>query len=84
MSEQQRTRFSNAMAWILRAMTALGAVFLLDIHATIKENHVLLQQHLREYAADKASIHARLSSAERDIDRLDGVILPRNLTTRTQ
>lgn len=75
MSEQQKKGIESAMAWILRGMTALGAIFLIDMHEMIKENNALLHQHLREDAADKVQITERVRITERDLDRLENRVL---------
>lgn len=71
MSGEERQRFGNAMAWILRGMTALGAVFLMDMHSTIKDNNSLLQDHLRRYEADQTLNRAEIGMLKRNLEILE-------------
>ena len=69
MSEDEKQKFSDAMVWIMRGLTALGGLFFIRTFDVMNDTNELLQKHLRQYASDRVEVQIRLGVAERELER---------------
>lgn len=69
MSADDKQKMGDAIMWILRALTALGAFFLIKTYGVMSDTNMLLQEHLRQYASDRVEVQVRLGIAEKELER---------------
>lgn len=69
MSNDQKQQIGVWVTWLLRVLTAVGGIFLLDAHSMLKENNALLNEHLIRYATDVTAIKAELQYHAKELER---------------
>ena len=69
MSADDKQKMGDTIMWIMRALTAFGAFFLVKTYGVMSDTNTMLQQHLRQYASDRVEVQVRLGIAEKELER---------------
>ena len=69
MSDEQKQGMDDAIKWILRALTAVGAFFLIKTYNGVTSTNDMMQEHLRQYASDRVEMQIRMGIVEKEQER---------------
>ena len=75
MSIDQKQQIANALTWVLRILTAVGAFFLTQTYGLMKDTNQLLQQHLIDQGKHNSAMETTVDQHEREINKHDYRIL---------
>ncbi len=70
MSAEDKQRMADAVTWIMRILTGIGAFFLIKTYGVMSDTNTMLQEHLRQYASDRVEVQVRLGIAEKELERV--------------
>lgn len=71
MSTEDKERLGDAMKWILRALTAAGAFFLLRVYFEVSDTRRMLEEMRIERAMWDTEIKWRINDHEKRIDKIE-------------